>query len=93
MRQLVNLCAGRKWRGMDAGAQLTSAFSFHSVQDLSQWDGATHIQDGSPLFNRASLVASSLRCPELCLRGVSKSSQWVWSVESGSGTFCMETRK
>lgn len=78
---------------MDAGAQLTSAFSFHAVQDLCLWDGATHIQDGSSLLKRASPVASSLRCPELCLQGDSKSSQMVWSVESGSGTFCMETRK
>lgn len=93
MRQLVNLCAGRKWREMDAAAQLTSAFSFHSVQDLSLWDGTTHIQDGSSLLKRASLVASPLRCPELCLQGDSKSSPLAWSVESGSGTFCMETRK
>lgn len=65
----------------------SSWFSFYSAQDLSLWEGATHMQERSSLLNWTSLVSSSSTCPGLCLLGDSKSS-WLVTFHLGreSGT-------
>lgn len=54
---------GNRWRWM-ACAQL--AFSFHSVGDPSQWDGATHIWIGLPTLIKSRSQLSQT-CLEVCL--------------------------